>query len=100
MARRHYWFLPRLLTRLKLDNTGRLREADLPVLILHGTDDRLAPFAMGQALADTAPRATLVPIPGAGHNETYTLGGTGYRDTVLAFLAEAFGREGGKAVRR
>ncbi|MEX1999004.1 MAG: alpha/beta hydrolase [Gemmatimonadales bacterium] len=90
MARRHYWFLPRIMTRLDLDNLERLRSVDVPVLILHGTQDRIAPFWMGQRLADAARQATLVPIEGAGHNETYDDAGPMYRDTVHAFLAKAF----------
>jgi len=90
MAHQHYWFLPRFLTRLELDNAERLRHATMPVLILHGTDDRIAPFTMGRTLAAGIPRATFVEIRGAGHNDTYTMGGAMYRDTVHAFLVEAF----------
>jgi hypothetical protein len=91
MARRHYWFLPRFLIRLELDNLARVGAVRAPVLVVHGTADRIAPFAMGEALAAAAPDGRLLPLDGAGHNETFTLGGAMYRDTLHAFLAQAAG---------
>jgi fermentation-respiration switch protein FrsA (DUF1100 family) len=88
MARHHYWFLPPGLVRLKLDNVtgaGRLR---VPLLVVHGTDDRVAPVEMGRAVA-TAGRGRLIELPGAGHNDTYDLGGAAYRDSMAAFLRTA-----------
>ena len=45
-----------------------LREAEVPVLILHGTDDRLVPVSNSRRLAQQlGPLATLVELPGCGH---------------------------------
>ena len=38
-----------------------------PTLVLHGTDDPMFPVAHGAALAREIPGATLLPMPGAGH---------------------------------
>lgn len=45
----------------------RLSTLDIPVLVIHGTVDPLFPLAHGQALAAEIPGATLLAIPGMGH---------------------------------
>ena len=40
---------------------------EVPTLLLHGDDDRLAPIAIGRYLATAIPNATLVEYPGASH---------------------------------
>jgi len=87
MARLHYRIFPRLLLHLRLDNETEIRRVRCPVLVFHGTADRLAPIEMGRRVAAAAPGpAELVAIAGAGHNNTYDVGGTAYRDKVWAFL--------------
>jgi pimeloyl-ACP methyl ester carboxylesterase len=39
----------------------------LPVLVIHGEDDRLVPVAVGHELARRAPNARLVLVPGGRH---------------------------------
>ena len=42
---------------------------DKPILIIHGTEDRIVPADMGRELAEMAPeRITWHPVPGADHN--------------------------------
>jgi len=88
MARQHYAVLPRFILRLSLDNLGRMRQIRCPVLVLHGDADRLVPTAMGRDVAAAAAGPVeLVLIHGAGHNETYDLGGPAYREKVWEFVA-------------
>jgi len=42
-----------------------------PILVLHGTDDRVCPIEEGKALANAAPNATFVPIEGGRHNQLH-----------------------------
>jgi hypothetical protein len=87
MARRHYAPFPRFLIRLKLDNLATITRVRCPVLVLHGTHDRLVPLEMGKRVAAATPGPVeLVVIEGAGHNDTYAIGGLAYRDRVWAFL--------------
>lgn len=87
MARRHYAPFPRFLIRLKLDNLATITRVRCPVLVLHGTHDRLVPLEMGKRVAAATPGPVeLVVIEGAGHNDTYAVGGLAYRDKVWAFL--------------
>ncbi len=92
MARRHYRFLPTALVRISMDNRTRAEHLAVPLLVFHGTRDRLTPFSMGQAIAK-AGRGRLVEIEGAGHNETYSTGGERYRQEMQAFLENALKAE-------
>src|SRR2546426_6993762 len=51
IAREHYALFPRFIVRLRLDNLANLRLGRRPVLVFHGTADRLAPLAMGRRVA-------------------------------------------------
>ena len=46
---------------------GRLKEIDLPTLVIHGTEDAILPFDHGQALADGIPNAQMMVLEGVGH---------------------------------
>jgi pimeloyl-ACP methyl ester carboxylesterase len=45
----------------------RLKEINLPTLVIHGTEDAILPFDHGQALADGIPNAQLMVLEGVGH---------------------------------
>lgn len=92
MSRQHYGLFPRFILRLDLDNLSRIRQIRCPLLVFHGTADRLVPAAMGQRLAAAAPGPTeLVLIEGSGHNDTYDVGGKVYRDKLAAFVRTVSG---------
>ena len=87
MARRHYALVPRFLLRLSLDNVSAITQVRCPVLLFHGTADRLVPTAMGMRVAAAAPGPVeVVLIQNAGHNDTYDVGGDQYRDKLWAFV--------------
>lgn len=46
---------------------SQLAAIHVPTLVLHGTDDRLIPYADGQRLAARIPGARLITYPGIGH---------------------------------
>lgn len=46
---------------------GRLDEIRVPVTIVHGTEDRVLPFAHAEALHVAFAGSRLVPLPGVGH---------------------------------
>jgi uncharacterized protein len=87
MARQLYALLPRFIVRLSLDNLGRMRQIHCPLLVFHGDADRLVPTAMGKDVAAAASGPVeLVLIHGAGHNDTYDVGGRAYREKVWEFI--------------
>ncbi|HEX9487479.1 MAG TPA: alpha/beta hydrolase [Gemmatimonadales bacterium] len=88
MARYHYRLLPRFLLRLSLDNVANVKLVHCPILLFHGDADRLVPTAMGKVVAAAAAGPVeVVLIHGAGHNDTYDLGGRAYRDKLWEFVA-------------
>jgi 3-oxoadipate enol-lactonase len=49
------------------DAGNGLHEIAVPTLVLHGTEDRVVPFANGELLADRIRGAHLEVLEGAGH---------------------------------
>jgi hypothetical protein len=87
MAARTYRIFPQFLVRLRLDNVETIRSVHCPVLVFHGTADMLVPMDMGRRVAEAAPGPVeFVMIEGAGHNETYDVGGRAYRDKIRDFV--------------
>lgn len=87
MSRQHYGIFPRFILRLELDNLSTIGGVRCPVLVFHGTADALVPATMGRRVAAAASGPVeLVLIEGAGHNETYEIGGKAYRDKLWAFV--------------
>lgn len=67
---RHFPFLPvRLLMRDRFDSASLAPSLELPVVIVHGTADEVVPYDLGAALSKKFPRARLVTIDGARHND-------------------------------
>lgn len=46
---------------------GKIKEINVPALVIHGTEDSVLPYAHGQALANEIPEATLLTLEGTGH---------------------------------
>ena len=86
MARRMFLFVPAALVRHRFDTQSKAPSIAVPVLILHGTEDEVVPFAMGERLAREFPRARLVPIPGGQHNDLLTLHALEVREALSPFL--------------
>lgn len=57
----------------RFPNLHRIKEISTPLLIIHGEDDKVIPFANGKKLFELSPSAqkTFLPIPGAGHNDIF-----------------------------
>jgi pimeloyl-ACP methyl ester carboxylesterase len=67
-------FLPaRLLVRDRFDNAAKAPNLDLPVLIVHGTNDEVVPASMGKELSRLFPHATIRLETGAHHNDLLDL---------------------------
>ena len=82
-------FLPvRWMLRQEYDNVKWLPRAKLPVLILHGDADEIVPLSQGRRVFELAsPPKRFHLIRGAGHNNTYLVGGPAYWAAWREFLA-------------
>ncbi|MCG6946553.1 MAG: alpha/beta hydrolase [Deltaproteobacteria bacterium] len=88
MAGAHYPlpFAERLLKH-RLNAVGEIGGVQVPVLFFHGDNDKIVPIRLGRALYDAAPNPKeFVVIPGAGHNDTYFVGGQNYFRKIADFL--------------
>jgi pimeloyl-ACP methyl ester carboxylesterase len=66
----HFPWLPvRWLLRDRYDSARKVPLVLQPALIVHGTEDEVIPFALGERLAQLLPHARLVAVPGAHHND-------------------------------
>jgi uncharacterized protein len=86
MARRVFPFFPAAFVRHLFDTESKAPAIALPVLIVHGTEDEVVPFAMGERLAHDFPRAQLVPIPGGQHNDLLSMHAIPLREALSPFL--------------
>ncbi len=75
MIRQEFPQFRHLLFALKnrFPTEDRIRNITTPLLVLHGTDDRVIPFRMGQAVfqAAASPDKQFIEIPGGGHDNTW-----------------------------
>jgi fermentation-respiration switch protein FrsA (DUF1100 family) len=68
------------------NSLSKIGQLKMPLLAIHGERDELIPFADGRNLFEAAPEPkTWYPIPGAGHNDTYAVGGDAYFRQLAAF---------------
>jgi pimeloyl-ACP methyl ester carboxylesterase len=86
MARRMLPFVPASFVRHRFDTQSKAAGITVPVLIIHGTDDEVVPFTMGERLAPTFPHGQLVPVPGGRHNDLLTLHAIAVRNALSPFL--------------
>ena len=63
----------------------------VPLLLVHGTDDRTVPLAEGRRLAALAgPSSEHWIVPGADHSRAHATDPEGYESRVTTFLRGAF----------
>ena len=89
MARIAYPRLPLAgwLAGNRYNSLERIARVSSPSIIVHGEHDEVVPVAQGQKLhrAANEPKHFQL-IPGAGHNDTYTAGGSIYWDSLTEFM--------------
>ena len=77
----------------KFHNESKLASLELPVLIIHGEEDRVVPISHGKRLAKLAgDEGQSVWVPGAGHNDLVAKLGLGYWRVVERFIREAISK--------
>lgn len=79
----------------KYSSTEALRAAKVPVLLLHGEDDRFVPCEMGRENYEAcAAKKELLTFPGAGHGLSYMTDTARYEKAVLRFMDDVLKSEG------
>jgi len=91
MARVVFPFLPiGPLLRTRYDVAEKIKEVKAPILVLQGDRDDVIPVEQGKKVFAAAPSPKeFFAIRGAGHNDTFHVGGTAYFDVIKSFIDRA-----------
>jgi uncharacterized protein len=65
------WLPARWLVRDRFDSASKASEVKIPVLVVHGDQDEVIPYALGQRLAPMFPQGSLLTITGGHHNDLW-----------------------------
>ncbi len=77
------------LVKDDLHSARLIPKLTVPLLIIHGTQDRIVPFQQGRALYDLAPQPKqFYEIPGGEHVGLYRVAGQRYFQTLRDFVAD------------
>ena len=88
MARKTIFFPLAPFVRTRYDNLEKVGRLRIPLLVLQGDHDEVVPLAQGRRLFEAAPGPKrFFAIPGAGHNDTFVVGGDAYWQAIADFLA-------------
>lgn len=88
MGSRKYPYLPvDPLLNQRFESINKIASLKIPLLLIHGTWDRLVPYQMSQQLFDRAPQPkTLKLIEGGEHNNDAIVAPLEYRSTISEFI--------------
>lgn len=88
MARRMFHIpFSEYIPRSRFDSLAKIALVRAPVLVIHGTRDRVIPFSMGQKLFQAAPPPkSFLAIEGAEHDDPYVVGGDMYWQRLTEFV--------------
>ena len=80
----------RIFGRFRLRSCTALnavKHSNIPILLIHGEDDRMVPCDMSRKIAEACPaRCSILTIPGAGHGLGYMTDPPAYERAVTEFL--------------
>jgi fermentation-respiration switch protein FrsA (DUF1100 family) len=81
-----YWYVPvRWLMRDQFRSLDIIERVKAPILILHGTNDRIIPFAFGERLYAAAPEPKrFIRIEGGNHTRNLEQGGLAAVESFIA----------------
>ena len=96
MAKRVYPLLPSAVVasflKTDYDSLSKIRGVEAPLLVLHGDRDDVVPMEQGLELFEAANEPKrFYTIRGAGHNDTYVVGGDEYFQTLREFVLDPTG---------
>ncbi len=86
------WFPLKLLLTQKFDSIKKITTIQVPILLIHGTEDEVVPTFMSQQLYNAAPSAKkLYLVSEAGHNDAARVGGETYLKIISHFVDSVSG---------
>ena len=77
------------LIEARYDSIAKISDVRAPVLVLHGDRDEIVPLGQSRRLFDAANEPkSFYTIEGAGHNDTYLVGGDPYIEALGRFIRD------------
>ncbi len=81
------WLPTSLILTQKFDSIEKIRNIDIPVLVVHGAGDRFIPARFSKALYNAAPTPKhLLLIENGGHNNSMWMGNCAYQKALGALF--------------
>jgi len=78
------------LLQTRYDIVEKIGKIKVPLLVLHGDRDEVVPYEQGKKVFAAAPGPKdFYTIKGAGHNDTYIVGGDAYFQRLKVFIETA-----------
>ncbi|MDJ0553144.1 MAG: alpha/beta fold hydrolase [Microcoleaceae cyanobacterium MO_207.B10] len=79
-----------LLLHQRFDSISKLRQLEIPIMLIHGREDRLVPADMSEKLFAVSPAKIkdLYLVADAGHNNVAATAGDKYLDRVSSFVSQ------------
>ena len=75
------------IPKSRFDSLAKIPRVRAPILIVHGTQDQVIPFSMGERLYRAAPEPnSFFPVEGAGHNNVFGVGGERYLERLRTLI--------------
>ena len=88
VSRAHYPFIPTGLVPDAYPSLGRIRALHVPLLVLHGERDEIAPLVHGTALFEGAPGPKRIRVyPGLGHNDLVAQAGQSLAGEIASWAS-------------
>jgi fermentation-respiration switch protein FrsA (DUF1100 family) len=85
-----FFFVFSPLLPANYNNLEKVSGLSVPLLIVHGDQDEIVPFSMGERLFGAAAEPKhFLRLERAGHNDTYVAGGKRYLDALEQFAAKS-----------
>jgi fermentation-respiration switch protein FrsA (DUF1100 family) len=84
------FFLLSPLLPASYNNLEKVPHLRVPKLVIHGEEDEIVPFSMGQKVFEVAADPKFFhPVPNAGHNDVFLVGGERYFELFAGFARSA-----------
>ncbi|TAG82700.1 MAG: alpha/beta fold hydrolase [Burkholderiales bacterium] len=81
------WLPVGWLITQRFDSQKKVREIGSPLLVVHGTEDRVIPLELGRKLYDSAAQPKrFVSVEGGSHHNTNSIGQSQYREALKAMF--------------
>lgn len=64
-----------------------LESMRIPLLVIHGSEDAVAPLSHGRSIASAAPQATMIEIPGARHTDAHLVDAKRHDEALRKFIS-------------